>query len=65
LDRAAALAVFLASPASDGITGRLISALWDSWAELPARAAALARTDVYTLRRITPTDRGLDWETPG
>ena len=37
LDRAASLAVFLASPASDGITGRLISALWDSWAE-PARA---------------------------
>jgi NAD(P)-dependent dehydrogenase (short-subunit alcohol dehydrogenase family) len=62
LERGAALAVFLASSASDGITGRLLSAVWDSWGDLPARRDQLKRTDVYTLRRITPADRGLDWD---
>jgi NAD(P)-dependent dehydrogenase (short-subunit alcohol dehydrogenase family) len=57
LDRAAALVTFLASAASDGITGRLLSAVWDDWAGLAGRAAALAGSDLYTLRRITPDDR--------
>jgi NAD(P)-dependent dehydrogenase (short-subunit alcohol dehydrogenase family) len=57
----AALAVFLASAASDGITGRLISAIWDNWPDLPRHRDDLARSDVYTLRRITGRDRGLDW----
>jgi 3-oxoacyl-[acyl-carrier protein] reductase len=61
LERGAELAVFLASPASDGVTGRLLSAVWDDWAALPGRREALAATDVYTLRRIVPADRGLDW----
>ena len=61
LARGAELAVFLASAESDGITGRLLSAVWDSWRDLPARREALSRTDVYTLRRIVPGDRGLDW----
>jgi len=58
LEKGAALAVFLASAKSDGITGRLLSAVWDDWAALPARREQLARSDVYTLRRITPEDRG-------
>ena len=62
LETGAALAVFLASPASDGITGKLLSAVWDPWQELPAHRAALDTTDVYTLRRVTPADRGLDWD---
>jgi 3-oxoacyl-[acyl-carrier protein] reductase len=57
LDRGAALAVFLASARSDGITGRLLSAAWDDWEGLPPRREALARSDVYTLRRIVPEDR--------
>ena len=61
-DRAADLCVFLASSESDGVTGRLLSAAWDHWASLPARKAELAKSDVYTLRRIVPGDRGLDWE---
>ena len=61
LDRSAALCVFLASAASDGITGKLLSAVWDPWRSLPDRLADLDRTDVYTLRRIVPTDRGLTW----
>ena len=52
----AALCVWLASPESDGITGRLISAQWDPWKD-PAKFRALATGDVYTLRRIVPEDR--------
>ena len=60
LRKGANLAVFLGSVASDGITGKLLSAVWDPWAELPARLGELD-SDVYTLRRIMPRDRGLDW----
>jgi 3-oxoacyl-[acyl-carrier protein] reductase len=52
----AALCVFLASPESDGITGKLISAQWDPWQD-PAKFRAAATGDVYTLRRIVPEDR--------
>ncbi len=34
LERGAALAVYLGSAASDGITGRLLSAVWDPWEDL-------------------------------
>jgi len=57
LERGAALAVFLGSADSDGISGRLLSALWDDWATLPERRDALMAGDVYTLRRIVPEDR--------
>ena len=60
-DRAADLAVFLASAASDGITGRLLSAVWDPWEDLAAHRDEIANSDVYTLRRIVPKDRGLTW----
>lgn len=58
LDKGAELAVFLASAKSDGITGRLLSAVWDDWANLPEHTDQLATSDIYTLRRITPDDRG-------
>jgi NAD(P)-dependent dehydrogenase (short-subunit alcohol dehydrogenase family) len=60
-DRGAALAVFLGSAASDGITGKLLSAVWDPWERLGEHLGDLQRTDVYTLRRIVPGDRGLPW----
>ncbi len=60
-EKAAALAVFLGSAASDGITGKLISAVWDPWEDLPQYRENLDRTDVYTLRRILPKDRGMTW----
>lgn len=62
LEKGADLAVFLGSAASDGITGKLISAVWDPWETLPAHLQALQQTDIYTLRRITPKDRGLGWD---
>ena len=49
---------WLLSPASDGITGRLLSAPWDPWPTLGDHRTALAASDVYTLRRIVPEDRG-------
>jgi NAD(P)-dependent dehydrogenase (short-subunit alcohol dehydrogenase family) len=61
LDLGARLAVFLASGASDGITGKLISAPWDPWQKLPEHVDELRGSDVYTLRRIVPGDRGLEW----
>ncbi|MGH8497276.1 MAG: SDR family NAD(P)-dependent oxidoreductase [Methylococcales bacterium] len=61
LDRAAELAVFLASAASDGITGKLISAVWDHWQCWPEHLDELLSSDVYTLRRITGQDRGFSW----
>jgi NAD(P)-dependent dehydrogenase (short-subunit alcohol dehydrogenase family) len=61
LTKGAALAVFLGAAASDGITGKLLSAIWDPWSELPEHLEALRTSDVYTLRRIVPRDRGLDW----
>jgi NAD(P)-dependent dehydrogenase (short-subunit alcohol dehydrogenase family) len=60
-ERAAALVAWLASPESDGISGRLLSALWDPWERLAERRDRLARSDIYTLRRIVPEDRGEQW----
>jgi NAD(P)-dependent dehydrogenase (short-subunit alcohol dehydrogenase family) len=60
LERGAALAVWLASAASDGVTAKLLSAVWDPWSDLSKHLDDLA-SDVYTLRRIVPGDRGMDW----
>ena len=61
LDVGAQLCVFLAAKESDGITGRLLSAVWDPWQKLPSMIAQLQTSDIYTLRRIVPEDRGHDW----
>jgi NAD(P)-dependent dehydrogenase (short-subunit alcohol dehydrogenase family) len=60
LERGAALAVYLGSADSDGVTAKLLSALWDPWHALGSRTAELDGSDVYTLRRIVPEDRGLE-----
>jgi NAD(P)-dependent dehydrogenase (short-subunit alcohol dehydrogenase family) len=61
LEKAAALSVYLACAASDGISGRLISAPWDPWPTLHEHTAELASSDIYTLRRIVPADRSKQW----
>ena len=61
LEKGASLAVFLGSAASDGITGKLISAAWDPWEKFADHIDDLQKTDVYTLRRIVPKDRGMHW----
>jgi NAD(P)-dependent dehydrogenase (short-subunit alcohol dehydrogenase family) len=60
LHKGADLCVFLASGESDGITGKLLSAVWDPWQNLPQHKKDL-KGDVYTLRRIIPHERGMDW----
>lgn len=62
METAAELAVFLASAESDGITGRLISAVWDDWRNLAANRERIQKSDVFTLRRIIPQDRGWEFE---
>lgn len=57
----AELAVFLASDQSNGITGKLISAVWDDWEAWPEHLEELRSSDVYTLRRIAGRDRSLGW----
>lgn len=44
LETGAALTVFLGSAASDGITGKLVSAIWDPWETLPEHLDDLRRT---------------------
>ena len=61
LGRGAELALFLASAASDGITAKLISAVWDDWEHWPEHLDELSSSDVYTLRRIAGRDRGFEW----
>jgi len=59
----AGLAVFLASDESDGLTGRLISAVWDDWRSMSKeRIEEIMSGELYTLRRIdnvffAPTER--------
>lgn len=62
--RAADLCVYLVSPLSDGITGRLISAAWDPWPFSPEVAKDLMSSDIFTLRRIGPEERGRKWGVP-
>jgi NAD(P)-dependent dehydrogenase (short-subunit alcohol dehydrogenase family) len=61
LNKGAELAVYLGSAASDGITGKLLSAIWDPWSTLQEHADELRKSDIYTLRRIVPKDRGSKW----
>jgi NAD(P)-dependent dehydrogenase (short-subunit alcohol dehydrogenase family) len=61
LNHGAELALFLASDASNGITGKLISAVWDNWKNWPEYVDELFSSDAYTLRRIVGRDRGLSW----
>ena len=62
LEAGVELCVFLASSESDGITGRILSAKWDSWKLLPNLRDELIGSDIYTLRRIIPEDRGKKWD---
>ncbi len=61
LEKGADLAVFLASEKSDGITAKLISAIWDNWEQWPSHIKELNNTDAYTLRRITGKERNIKW----
>jgi NAD(P)-dependent dehydrogenase (short-subunit alcohol dehydrogenase family) len=52
LERAAALAIFLASDASGTLSGRLISAVTDDFPNLPTQIQRIMASDALTLRRV-------------
>ena len=62
LEKALALIEWLLSPASDGISGRLLAAPWDPWSILAKYRQPLASSDIYTLRRILPEERGMGFD---
>lgn len=49
---AADLSVFLASNASNGITGKVISAVWDNWKNFRKNLARIKNSSLFTLRRV-------------
>jgi NAD(P)-dependent dehydrogenase (short-subunit alcohol dehydrogenase family) len=61
MNRVTDLVHFLISGKGSGITGKLISAVWDKWENWPAHLDELKNSDAYTLRRIAGRDRGFDW----
>jgi 3-oxoacyl-[acyl-carrier protein] reductase len=48
----AELTVLLASDAVEGLTGRLISTVWDDWKNLPSAVPEIMASERYTVRRI-------------
>jgi len=62
LPRVAEMIELLLSRDGDGISGRLISTPWDPWESLSSRRQELADSDIFTLRRIVPEDRGKSWK---
>ena len=53
-EKAAELCVFLASSLSDGLSGKLISAIWDDWKSWDkSKINEIMESDIYTLRRVT------------
>ncbi|HEY9641898.1 MAG TPA: SDR family oxidoreductase [Coleofasciculaceae cyanobacterium] len=58
----AAAAAFLASDQANGITGKFVAAPYDGWQDWTAHLEELKNTDIFTLRRILPKERGMDWQ---
>jgi len=61
LELGAGLCVYLGSADSDGLTGRLIAAQWDPWPFADGMKRDISESDIYTLRRIIPQERGKPW----
>ncbi|MDD4924675.1 MAG: SDR family NAD(P)-dependent oxidoreductase [Dehalococcoidales bacterium] len=60
-ENVAELAVYLASSEADGLSGKLVSLLWDNWRDSKKHLEDIKKSDVYTMRRIIPKDRGFKW----
>jgi NAD(P)-dependent dehydrogenase (short-subunit alcohol dehydrogenase family) len=55
-------AAFLVSDAAGGITGKLLSAAWDDYGRWPEHVDELQSSEIFTLRRILPKERGMEWQ---
>lgn len=51
-EKAAQLALFLASDESDSITGKLLSAVWDDYPNFSKKLKDIRDTQIYTVKRI-------------
>lgn len=60
--KAAELVIFLASDASNGLSGKIFSAVWDDYDKFPRHIKKIMNSDVYTMRRIKPSDRKLTFD---
>lgn len=60
-EKAAKLALFLASELSDDLSGKIISAVWDDYAKFPEHLKEIIESDIYSWRRVKPKDRGFEW----
>jgi NAD(P)-dependent dehydrogenase (short-subunit alcohol dehydrogenase family) len=54
IERCAELAVFLAGPDAEGLSGRQISAVADDFENLTDKIPEIMATDAYLLRRVSP-----------
>ncbi|MEE3232853.1 MAG: SDR family oxidoreductase [Candidatus Latescibacterota bacterium] len=57
LEKPAALAVFLASDKSNGLSGRLLSAVWDPWEKMDLQK--VMETETFTMRRLNVDEESI------
>jgi len=55
-------AAFLISDSAKGITGKFMAVPYDGWQNWPQHLDELKSTDIFTLRRILPKDRAMNWQ---
>jgi len=55
-------AAFLISEQAKGITGKFVAAPYDGWKDWSKHLEELKSTDIFTLRRIIPKERGMHWQ---
>jgi UDPglucose 6-dehydrogenase len=58
-EKTAELILFLVSGAARGLSGKIFSAVWDDYKRFPGRTGEIMKSDVFTVRRVRPSDRGL------
>lgn len=55
-------AAYLLSDAARGISGKLVAAQHDDWSDWHRHLAELQGSELFTLRRVLPRERGADWQ---
>lgn len=53
-EKAAALCLFLASEKSNGLSGKILSAVWDKYEKFPEHLDEIMESDALTYRRVKP-----------
>lgn len=61
-EKAVKLVLWLVSHAARSVTGKILSAQWDPYETFPEHASDISGSDVYTMRRVRPKDRGFTWD---